>query len=56
MTFSIEGLGVSFTGLGELGVGEGIEEKVGLLATRVRGGRCPAGFGDPGDPGYVNGK
>lgn len=52
----LTGLGVSFTGLGEFGVGEGTEGKVGLLATRVRGGWIPAGLGEPGDPGYGNGK
>lgn len=49
------GLGVSFRGLGEPGAGEGTEGKVGLLATRVRGG-CMPGLGDPGGPGYGNGK
>lgn len=56
VTLSTVGLAVSFTGLGELGVGEGTDGKVGLLATRVRGGCSPAGFGEPGDPGYGNGK
>ena len=41
---------VSLRGLGEPGAGEGIEGKVGLLATRVRGGW------PPGEPGYGNGK
>lgn len=49
------GLGVSFRGLGEPGAGEGTEGKVGLLATRVRGG-CMPGLGDPGGPWYGNGK
>lgn len=34
----LPGLVVSFRGPGELGAGEGTEGKVGLLATRVRGG------------------
>lgn len=45
----LPGLGVSFKGLGEPGVGEGTEGKVGLLATRVRG-EWMAGFGEPGEP------
>lgn len=52
----LPGLGVSFRGLGELGAGEETEGKVGLLATRVRGGWTPVGFGEPGAPGYGNGK
>ena len=56
VTLSLLGLGVSLRGLGELGVGEGTERKVGLLATRVRGGWIWAGFGEPGEPGYGNGK
>lgn len=51
----LPGLGVSLRGLGELGAGEETEGKVGLLATRVRGGWW-AGFGEPGEPGYGNGK
>lgn len=51
----LTGLGVSFRGLGEPGAGEGMEGKVGLLATRVRGG-WRAGLGEPGEPGYGNGK
>lgn len=56
VTLSFVGLGVSFTGLGELGVGEGTDGKVGLLATRVRGGWKPGGFGEPEEPGYGKGK
>lgn len=56
VTLSLLGLGVSFKGPGELGVGEGTEGKVGLLATRVRGGWIPAGLGDAGEPGYGKGK
>lgn len=54
----LTGLGVSFLGLGEPGAGDGAEGKVGLLATRVRGGWIPAaaGFDEPGEPGYGNGK
>lgn len=48
-------LWVSLRGLGDPGAGEGIEGKVGLLATRVRGG-WPAGLGEPGEPGYGKGK
>lgn len=51
----LPGPGVSFKGLGEPGAGEGTEGKVGLLATRVRGGWRP-GLGEPGEPGYGNGK
>lgn len=43
-------LGTSVRELGEPGAGEGAEGKVGLLATRVRGGWW-AGLGDPGEPG-----
>lgn len=56
VTLSLLGLGFSFRRLGELGVGEGIEGNVGLLATRVRGGWSPEGLGEPGEPGYGNGK
>lgn len=52
----LTGLEVSLRGLGELGVGDGTDGKVGLLATRERGGWIPAGLGEPGDPGYGNGK
>lgn len=52
----LPGLGVSFRGLGEPGAGEEMEGKVGLLATRVRGGWIPAVFGEPEVPGYGNGK
>lgn len=56
MTLSLlPGLGVSLRGLGEPGAGEETEGKVGLLATRVRGGWL-AGLGEPGEPGYGNGK
>lgn len=56
VTFSLlPWFGVSLRGLGELGVGEGTDGKVGLLATRVRGG-CMDGLGEPGEPGYGNGK
>lgn len=56
MTFSLlPGLGVSLRGLGEPGAGEGTEEKLGLLATRVRGG-CMAGLEESGEPWYGNGK
>ena len=48
-------LAVSVRGPGEPGAGEGIEGKVGLLATRVRGGWW-AGLGEPGEPGYGKGK
>lgn len=51
----LPGLSVSLRGPGEPGAGEDIEGKVGLLATRVRGGWL-AGFGEPGEPGYGNGK
>lgn len=40
----LPGLGVSPWGLGEPGAGEATEGKVGLLATRVRGGWIPAGL------------
>lgn len=53
---SLVGLEVSFRGLGELGVGDETEENVGLLATRVSEWWIPAGLGEPGDPGYGNGK
>lgn len=49
----LPGLGVSLRGL--VDPGEEAEGKVGLLATRVRGGLW-AGFGEPGEPGYGNGK
>lgn len=51
----LPGPGVSFRELGEPGAGEGTEGKVGLLATRVRGGWL-IGLGEPGVPGYGNGK
>lgn len=51
----LPGLGVSLRGLGEPGAGEETEGKVGLLATRVRGGWL-AGLGEPGEPGYGKGK
>ncbi len=41
---------VSFRALGESGAGEGTDGKLGLLATRVRGGGL-AGLGEPGEPG-----
>lgn len=49
------GPGVSFGEPGDPEEGEGAEGKVGLLATRVRGGWIPAGLGEPGEPGYGNG-
>lgn len=45
------GLEVSLTDLGDPGAGEGMEAKVGLLATRVRGGWTPGGVGEPGEAG-----
>lgn len=51
----LPGLVASLRGFGELGVGVGTEGKIGLLATRVIGGWW-AGLGEPGDPGYGNGK
>lgn len=51
----LQGLGVSFGGIGEPGAGEGTVGKEGLLATRVSGGWMP-GSGEPGAPGYGNGK
>lgn len=45
------GLEVSLRDLGDPGAGEGMEVKVGLLATRVRGGWTPAGLVEPGEAG-----
>lgn len=51
----LPGRGASLRELGEPGAGEWTEGKVGLLATRVSGGWW-AGLGEPGEPGYGNGK
>lgn len=52
----LPGLEFSVKGLGDPGAGEETDGKVGLLATRVRGGCNPACLDEPGEPGYGNGK
>lgn len=57
MIFSLlPGFEFSVKGLGDPGAGEEADGKVGLLATRVRGGCSPVGLDEPGEPGYGNGK